>query len=157
MLLVTIALIIASAGPVPSSSRINFVDIRQACDAQTSVHNKRTVKSMSPDPADQESACLDEATGVSALAIESVDLGHNKVTDGYALRLHIDPSRTKELRDFSIHAMGKELVIVKGDAYVFRARIYAPMDQGLVLLLVPNKDAGVKLAKILFPEVKSSP
>lgn len=143
----------ASTIPPPDT---NF-DIRVVCDAQTKTSHMVWIASSSPDPADQGRLCIDKASGLSSLEIVSVDLGHNRFADDYALRLHIDPARTSALSDLSARSQGRELAFVKGGRYVAHAGLYGPFDHGTVMLIVPDRETAIKVAAILFNENAAAP
>jgi hypothetical protein len=153
----TFALLVAGvAGASTPPPDANF-DIRVVCDAQTKTSNMVWIASRSPDPADQGRLCIDKASGVSSLGIVSVDLGHNRLTSDYALRLHIDPARTSALNDLSARSQGRELAFVKGGRYVAHAGVYGPFEQGIVTLIIPEKETAIKVADILFNRKVATP
>jgi len=144
-----------AASPVASSEKV--FDIRVVCDGQTSAANQVWISSRSPDPADQAPLCIDKTSGLVSLPIASVDLGHNRVTDGFAVRLHVDPTRVGELSDLSPRVRGRELAFVKEGKYVAHARIYGPFDQGTVVLIVSDKSTGIKVAETLYGGTVAAP
>lgn len=152
------ALLLAGVSSVSTSpaSDTNF-DIRVVCDARTKTSNMVWIASRSPDPADQNRLCIDKTSGLSSLEIVSIDLGHNKLADDYALRLHIDPARINALNDLSARSQDRELAFVKGGRYVAHAGLYGPFSEGTVMLIVADKEKAIKVAETLFNKSIAAP